>query len=202
MTAASTPLPKDLRLGLFLLLALVMLATRSHHFGALPDASWAVFFAAGFYLRGSARWAYPALMALAVVVDWAVISSQGLDFWGHYCVSPAYAFLVASYAALWFGGSWLRAHHRGLHLRDLGLLAASAVAAAVACFVISNGTFYWLSPNVPSPSFGGWVKNVGDWFVTFMTTTLAYIGIGAGLHVATATVAKSFGGAAAARAAR
>lgn len=47
------------RVGLFLVLALVMAATRINHFGALPDASWAVFFLAGFYLRGSARWAFP-----------------------------------------------------------------------------------------------------------------------------------------------
>ena len=47
------------RLGIFLLLALAMAATRIHHFGAVPDASWGAFFLAGFWLRGSARWAFP-----------------------------------------------------------------------------------------------------------------------------------------------
>ena len=202
MTAASTPLPKDLRLGLFLILALVMLATRSHHFGAIPDASWAVFFVAGFYLRGSVRWAFPLLMALAVLVDWAVIRSQGIDFWSHYCVSPAYWFLLPSYAVLWFGGSWLRARYNGPHARELGLLAASAVLAATACYLLSNGSFYWISPSVPSRSVGGWIENLADWFLPFMQTTLAYVAVAAVLHAATAVAAKTLRGAPASRAIR
>ena len=47
------------RVGLFAILAIVMAATRVNHFAALPDASWVVFFLAGFYLRGSASWAFP-----------------------------------------------------------------------------------------------------------------------------------------------
>ena len=65
------------RLVLFTLLAAAMAATRMNHFGAMPDASWAVFFIAGFYLRGWGRWAFPLLMALAVAIDYAVISGQG-----------------------------------------------------------------------------------------------------------------------------
>src|SRR5690554_3136356 len=44
-------------------LAVLMAATRSHHFASvthLPDASWAVFFLAGFYLRP--LWVFPALL--------------------------------------------------------------------------------------------------------------------------------------------
>jgi hypothetical protein len=207
MTATPSSLAKDLRLGLFLLLGLVMVATRSHHFGALPDASWAVFFLAGFYLSagkpqrpvrlaGSAfRWAFPLLMALAVAIDYAVIRSQGIDFWGHYCVSPAYWFLVPSYAALWFGGAWLRAHYRGVRLREGALLVASVMVAASLCYLISNGSFYWISPSVPARSFGGWIENLGDWYLPFMQTTLIYVGIGAALHVATTFAVAALGGA-------
>jgi hypothetical protein len=185
----------DLRAGLFLLLALVVAATRSHHFAALPDASWAVFFVAGFYFSGharglhaaltggAARWAFPLLMALAVLVDFFVITAQGMDFWSHYCVSAAYWFLVPSYAALWIGGAWLRVQSHGAHLRDLGLLAASAAVATSACYLISNGSFYWLSPSVPARSLAGWMANLGDWYLPFLQTTLVYIGIGAALHV-------------------
>ena len=59
------------RLGIFLMLALVMAATRLHHFDALPDASWGVFFLAGFWLRGSPRWAFPLLIAEAC---WSISS--------------------------------------------------------------------------------------------------------------------------------
>ncbi|WP_411014310.1 hypothetical protein, partial [Salmonella sp. s50237] len=73
---------------ILLLLAVLMAGTRADHFGPLPDASWAVFFIGGFYLAAWTRAAFPALMALAVAVDWLVISASGQSFWQHYCVSP------------------------------------------------------------------------------------------------------------------
>ncbi len=78
------------RVSIFIALALAMAVTRIHHFDVLPDASWAIFFLAGFWLRGSARWAFPLLMAEAVLVDFVVITQQGMSFWSQYCVSPAY----------------------------------------------------------------------------------------------------------------
>ncbi|HET9031555.1 MAG TPA: hypothetical protein VFN25_01485 [Dokdonella sp.] len=171
------------RLGIFIVLALVMAGTRINHFSALPDASWAVFFLAGFYLRGSMRWAFPALMALAVGIDVLVISSQGLSFWSHYCVSAAYWFLIAAYAAMWFGGSLLRAHMKGQGLRTLGLLGLSLVAAASVCFVISNGSFYWLSDSVVSPSMSGWMQNMADWYVPYLRTSAMYVCIAVAAHV-------------------
>ena len=68
------------RLALFAALAVLMAATRLNHFGAVPDASWAVFLLAGFYLAGSVRWAFPALMVLAVAVDYVVITGAGRGF--------------------------------------------------------------------------------------------------------------------------
>jgi hypothetical protein len=189
MTTATPPaLTSGMRAGVFVLLALVMLATRINHFGALPDASWAVFFVAGFYLRGSARWAFPLLMALAVLIDFFVITGQGMDFWSHYCVSIAYWFLVPSYAAMWFGGSLLRKHYAGLHARELGWLIALVLVATTSCYVISNGSFYWLSQswltaNAPTRSVGGWITNLGDWYLPYLRTTLIYVGIATVAHV-------------------
>lgn len=207
MSLPQPSLSNDLRLGIFLILGLIMAATRSHHFAVVPDASWAVFFIAGFYFssadadkaapsgglssRTGSLLAFALLMALAVLTDFFVIRSQGIDFWSHYCVSPAYWFLVPSYAALWFGGAWLRARSHGLQLRDLGLLVASAVVAASACYLVSNGSFYWISASVPARSFGGWIENLGDWYLPFVQTTLMYIGIAAALHAATVVAARS-----------
>jgi hypothetical protein len=207
MSLHQSSLSNDLRLGIFLILGLLMAATRSHHFAVVPDASWAVFFVAGFYFssaapattgaanglpgRNRSLLAFALLMALAVLTDFFVIRSQGIDFWSHYCVSPAYWFLVPSYATLWLGGAWLRARSQGLHLRDLGLLVASAVVAASACYLVSNGSFYWISASVPARSFAGWIENLGDWYLPFVQTTLMYIGIAAALHVATMLAARS-----------
>ncbi|MBN8482271.1 MAG: hypothetical protein J0L88_11845 [Xanthomonadales bacterium] len=176
------------RIALFAVLALAMVATRFHHF-AVPDASWAVFFIAGFYLRGSARWAFPLLMALAVVVDIVVITGQGLDFWSHYCVSPAYWMLLPAYAALWCGGSWLRSRYAGIGFATLGRLVLALVVAATLCYLVSNGSFYWLSPVVAERSLAGWFKNLGDWYLSFVGTTVAYVGIAAAIH-AVATLAQ------------
>lgn len=170
------------RIGIFALLAILMAATRLHHFGALPDASWAVFFLAGFYLRGSLRWAFPALMALAVVVDYLVITGQGLNFWTHYCVSPAYWFLLPAYLALTLGGAWLGKRYRGLGARELGLLAGSAFVSISVCYLISNGSFYWLSDVVSEPSFAGWMKNLSDWYLPYLRTTGLYLGLAAAIH--------------------
>jgi hypothetical protein len=186
MNTAPFSLSNAARAGIFAILALIMLATRIHHFDMLPDASWAVFFVAGFYLRGSARWAFALLIALAVLIDFCVIAGQGGDFWSHYCVSPAYWFLGPSYAALWAGGAWLRARYTGLHARELGLAAGSVLVAASVCYLISNGSFYWISASVPSPSFAGWLENLGDWYLPFLYTTALYVGGAALAHVAVA----------------
>lgn len=193
------------RYGIFAVLALVMIATRSSlmrdHLAPLPDASWAVFFIAGFYFAaaggqrlfgllraGSAAGSFLALMVLAVLIDWVVISAQGIAFWSHYCVSPAYWFLLPSYAVLWLGGAWLRSHYRWLHARELGLLAVSAVIAIGLCFLISDTSYYWLSDtwmnNGAVRSFAGWFRNFSDWYWIFTRSTLAYLAVAAALHAA------------------
>lgn len=184
------------RIGIFLMLALVMAATRLHHFSALPDASWGVFFLAGFWLRGSARWAFPLLIAEAVLVDFFAITGAGLDFWTHYCVSPAYWTMPAYFGALWFGGSWLARHQSGLRLPTLGLAAVALVVSEAACYLISNGSFYWLSASVPLPrSSASWFANLGDWYLPFLGTTALYVGIGAALHVGVTLLARTLRGA-------
>ena len=185
MNTTAPSLSNGMRFGVFALLAIVMLATRINHFSALPDASWAVFFIAGFYLRGSARWAFPLLMVLAVAIDYVIISGQGIAFFSHYCVSTAYLFLLPAYAAPWLGGSWLRKHYNGLGSRELGLLVGSCVVAASVCFLLSNGSFYWISANVPVRSLAGWIQNMSDWYLSYLWTTLVYVGVAAVLHVGT-----------------
>ncbi len=172
------------RAGILLTLALVMMGTRVNHFSAIPDASWALFFIGGFYLRDIGRWAFPLLMALAVAVDWYVISASGTSFWNHYCVSVAYWFLVPSYLAMWFGGVILRRHYTGLTTRSLGWLLASFVTSVAVCYLLSNGSFYWLSDSVANPSVAGWTKNLADWFLPYLYTASIYVALAAVVHAA------------------
>jgi hypothetical protein len=182
------------RLGIFLALALMMAATRIHlslfqH--DVRDASWAVFFLAGFWLRGSGRWAFPLLMAEAVLVDYLVITQQGGQFWSHYCVSAAYWFLIPSYASLWLGGSWLAKRQLGLRLQTLGLAVSALVLSVTICYLLSNGSFYWLSDSVPLPrSMASWSANLGQWYLPFFETTSLYVGLGALVHVLATQLAR------------
>lgn len=182
------------RFGVFAALALVMAATRIHlslFHHDIWDASWAIFFLAGFWLRGSARWAFPLLMAEAVLVDYLVITNMGIDFWSHYCVSAGYWFLIPAYGALWTGGSWLAKRQRGVALSTLGMAVAVLLVSEAACYVISNGSFYWLSSHVPAPkSFTAWFANLGDWYLPFLQTTAVYAGLGAVLHVLAVQMAR------------
>lgn len=173
-------------LAVFAFLAVVMAATRMHHFGTVPDASWAVFFAAGAYLTGHQRWAFPALMTVAVAVDYAVISASGQDFWAHYCVSPGYWFLLPAHAAMTAAGQWAAA--RGLQPRP-ALLGRTVVALAlgvVACHLFAQGGFYWFSSAVAEPTVAGWAKNYADWLLPYGRAAFAWVALGAALHLGVA----------------
>lgn len=172
------------RATILALLAIAMATTRIHHFAAIPDASWAVFFVGGFYLRDWTRWAMPALMALAVVVDWLVIRSQGLSFWQHYCVSPAYWCLVPAYLALWTGGSWLRRRAAAGARPSLLQLAGALVTSVAVCHLIAQGSFYWLGGSVAAPDLAGWWKNYSDWLPLYLGTSALYVAVAAIAHVA------------------
>ena len=179
------------RVFVLIVLAVLMAASRAHvfdHFSP-PDSSWATFFIAGFVLRGWGRWVFPALMALAVAVDWYVISGQGIPFWSHYCVSPGYWALVAAYGAMWAGGSFLRRHYSGASWEALVRLAAVFITSVVVCHLIAQGSFYWTSDSVADPTLAGWWKNYTDWLVPYMATTSVYVGIAAALQLAAERIA-------------
>ncbi|MET0581557.1 MAG: hypothetical protein ABWZ08_06250 [Pseudoxanthomonas sp.] len=177
------------RAVVFTLILSLMVATRLNlptsvtHFGPVPDASWGAFFLGGFYLRTWTRWAFPVFMALAVLVDYVVISGQGMDFWAHYCMSAAYWFLVPAYFALWFGGMQVRRYYKEANGKALVALVASLFAAVVVCHLLSQGSFYWISDSVADPSFAGWWKNYSDWFVPYLRTTAIYVGLAVIVHV-------------------
>ena len=174
---------------IFTLLAALMVATRLNlpgsitHWGPVPDASWAVFFIGGFYLRSWTKWAFPMLMALAVLVDYVVITGQGMSFWSHYCMSAAYWFLVPAYFSLWLGGMLVHRYSQDANGKTLAVLVASLFGAVVVCHLLSQGSFYWLSDSVLEPTFAGWWKNYSDWFLPYLRTTAIYVGLAVIVHV-------------------
>ena len=146
----------------------------------LPSS--AVFALAGFYLAGSVRWAFPALMALAVAVDYVVITGTGMNFWSHYCVSPGYWMLLPAHFALWAAGAGLRRFGQDKPLRQLAGLAPALLLGVAVCHLFAQGGFYWLSDVVANPSVAGWAKNYADWFLPYLGTTALYVGLAAIVH--------------------
>ena len=170
------------RLG-FLALAATMAATRFGHCGsawAPPDASWAVFFVAGFYLASEWRWALPALLVGAVAVDFAAIRYYGFS---DYCVTAAYWFIVPAYSLLWLGGAWLSRRYQRAP-GDLRRLALTLALSVSACFLLTEGSFYWLGARIEHVSIAGWWSNFLSWYGYFMLVTCTYVGLVALGHIA------------------
>jgi hypothetical protein len=165
----------------------VMAATRFHHFGDvthLPDASWALFFLAGFYL--SPAWLI-GLMLEAVAIDVAAVGWMGVS---GYCLTPAYAGLQIAHLALWIGGRWSSRH---LHTTDsLGLIRLAVVAVGVTAlaFAISNGAFYWFGGRVAETSLAQFAQTFVDYAPRFLASTLMYLGVAALAHALAANLVR------------
>ena len=167
-------------LAIGLSLALLMAATRSHHFAAtlhLPDASWAVFFLAGFYLRP--LWMFPALIALAGVSDYVAITGFGIS---DFCASPAYGFLLPAYGALWLAGRWYAGRHR-FSLSTLISLASSALIGAAVCETISSGGFYLFSGRFAETSLVEFGLRLGKYFPPSLVSLVFWMGIAIVVHI-------------------
>lgn len=150
-----------------------MLATRFHHFGDalhLPDASWAIFFIAGFYL--SPLW-LAGLMIEAVAIDAVAVGWLNVSA---YCLTPAYGFLLAAYGVLWQGGRWL-AKRQTL----VALMGASSVSVFSA-FVLSNVSFYWLGGQIAEPTWAEFTAQFARYLPMYVGVTGLYLAVAALAH--------------------
>jgi hypothetical protein len=164
-----------------LTLAVLMAATRSHHFASithLPDASWAVFFLAGFYLRSV--WAFPALLGLAVVSDYVGIAWFGVS---DFCVSPAYVFLLPAYGALWLAGRWYARHYH-FRVSTLPMLALALLAGATICELLSSGGFYFFSGRFEETTFAEFGARLARYFPHALEGIALYITAAILVHLA------------------
>lgn len=160
-------------------LAALMAATRSQHFADLhhlPEASWAVFLLAGFYLRPV--WAFPALCGVAAAVDWLAIGVGGESA---FCVTPAYAMLVPAYGALWLGGRWYSHRHRD-QLATLLPLTGALLVSAFAAELISSGSFYFLGGRFAETSLAEFAVRLGQYFPANLGALALYAALAVLLH--------------------
>lgn len=162
-----------------LVLAALMAATRMHHFGSalhLPDASLAVFMLAGFFVASPLF--FVGLLLEAGVLDYVAIAHLGVN---DYCVTPAYGFLIPTYAVVWFAGRYYARIHQQ-SWRSLGIFSGIAVAATSVAFIISNGAFYLFSGRQPDTSMAEYGAQMAQYFPLYMTGCLLYLACAAALY--------------------
>ncbi len=169
------------------LLSLLMWITRGSHFDSiynLPDASLAIFLAAGFYLRKT--WPLIWLMALAALLDYVAITYNGVS---DFCVSPAYFFLIPTYACMWLAGRWLAARYKGALKNAVELVFASVISTNIA-FHISSGSFYLISGRFSDLSWATYGERVAAYLPSYVTIACGYIALFAVLHIIMAQLAR------------
>jgi uncharacterized membrane protein YbaN (DUF454 family) len=180
-------------LSVFAVLAMLMTATRFDHFGssvALPDASYAVFFLGGLFLSQSRRLAaalFTALILEAGLIDVYATSVQGISDW---CMTPAYWFLIPTYASLWLGGAWFSTRYS---LRGVGLIGVmmTAFAATSFAFIFSNATFYWFSDRFAAMTAAEYASRVSQYYGSYVSVALLYIACAIAAHVAFQAISRS-----------
>jgi len=173
-------------IALFALLVLLMAATRSHHFDSLthlPDASLAAFLLAGIYLPLAA---FPALLLVAGLADYSAINYAGVSDW---CFSPAYWFLIPTYAVMWYAGRFYAARH-SQSWSGLVLFAATALLAISAAFAISSGSFYLFSGRFAEMGALQYAGSVAKYYGPYLIGAFLYLSIAACVQIAATTLSR------------
>lgn len=166
------------------LLLVMMLLTRSNLISHLQDASWAIFFILGFYVRSSL--AFPAFWLVAFVIDLSVIKMTGTS---NFCFTVSYPFLIPAYAAMWLAGRWLAGHYQENWQGFFNLIGA-VVVGTLACELFSSGGFYWFSGHFAEPTVAAFLTREATFFPMYLQTTAMYIMIATVLHIAVNQVSK------------
>jgi len=187
------PMTARQQVSLGLILAALMAVTRGQHVALathLPDASLAVFFLAGVYLRPV--WVFPALFGLAALIDTVAVTWGGV---GAFCITGAYAALIPAYGALWAAGRWYAGRHRQAWSSLIPLTGAVLLGALVS-EVCSTGGFYLFSGVFPDPTLEGLALGVAKYLPASLGSLALYLGLAALTHVAVSLVQPMRAGAA------
>jgi len=184
------------QLGMFAALALLMAATRGSHFGSsfsLPDATLAVFLLAGFFMP---RFTFTALLAFVFLlleaggIDYYAINAAGVSDW---CVTPAYWFLIPTYASMWLGGRWFATREQ-YTLSSLALFGGVSWLATTAAFLISNGSFFLLSGRYSEMSVAEYSGRVAQYYTPYLAGSLIYLALAAVVYILLHNLNKSYAG--------
>ncbi len=172
-----------------LLLAVFMILTRSHHFATLhnlADASWAIFFLVGVYLRSA--WPLLAFFALSWGLDVAATTWGGVS---DFCMTPAYIFLLPAYASLWLAGRWYAKRHQ-FSWHTILPLSISIMVGLTLCELFSGGGFHFFSGRIAETSISEFGEQLIKYFPLYIETFVFYLGVAAAVHALLTFIAQQF----------
>ena len=167
-------------LVLFAAMVALMATTRSHHFDALthmPDASLAVFLLAGIYFP---LLAFPILLVVAGASDYAAFNFASVSDW---CYSPAYWFLIPTYAVMFFAGRYYAPRHNHT-LSSLAVFCSTAFAATSVAFFISSVSFFFFSGRFAEMSFAQYASSVAQYFLPYQISAFMYLSVAVIVQIA------------------
>ena len=145
---------------LSILLVALILVTRTNYSSAVintPDITLAAFFIAGLWLPSVAI--FVLLFATCVLADMLSFAA-GVSDW---CFTPAYVFLVPTYACLWYAGKFSR-NLDLFKVVDVAKIAAYVVIAIVAAYIISSYSFYYFSGHVTATNALKYTEGLAHYF--------------------------------------
>ena len=159
------------------LLLFILITTRSHFFNHIQDASWAIFFILGFYIRKAIG--LPIFLLAAFIVDMIVIESKGGE---SYCFTVSYPFLAPAYGSLWLAGRWF-SNHYSESLKGLSYFVLAAVVGITVCDVISSGAFYWFSGRFENTNVTEFAGRIARFLPMYLKSTMMFLGLAAAVHL-------------------
>ena len=174
-----------------LLIALV-LVTRTNYSSAVidtPDISLAAFFIAGLFIPSA--FAFGLLFIAAALAD-QLSFMAGVSDW---CFTPAYVFLVPTYASLWYAGFLCR-NTDFLKVAGALKVAVYFVLAVVAAYLISSYSFYYFSGRLTPTTALQYTQGLTKYFWSpyfswAAVYTVLALGIAGVARLAARTAAKS-----------
>jgi hypothetical protein len=162
----------------FISLMLLMALTRFHHFGStllLPDASLAVFFLIGLVMVSP--WFFAICLVEAGMIDFLAISQFAVN---DYCISPAYLFLIPTYAIMWFAGKQGKALI-GLSFHQSWKMFGLMTTATTLAFAVSNLSFFAFSGRFEAMPLSNYVDQTWQYYLPYLSATLIYVCIALGI---------------------
>ena len=166
------------------ILLFLMIVTRAGFVNHIQDATWAVFFILGFYVKKTI--ALPIFLLVAFIVDLSVIQATGGE---NYCFTISYPFLVPAYGSLWLAGCWF-ANNYSVSLKGLLYFVAAAVVGVTVCDLFSSGGFYFFSGRFEATTMTEFAGRVATYLPMYMKTTVIYLAVATAVHFAVLQITK------------